>query len=125
MNFLARLLLKTTAMPKVDPNDTWVIFDKVKRETARKPYEDIRLAINAEINARKAAKRAKIEAERQAAKMKEVVAALAKEAQAEHVAAVADAINNSWIYGCQFRLGPTDVSAATAAFVAERRWIGL
>ena len=64
----------TKAMPRVDSNDTWVIFDTLKREKARKPYEDIYLAINAELNAEKAARRAKTEAERQAAMAKEKVA---------------------------------------------------
>jgi hypothetical protein len=51
-----------------------VLFDKLRREAKRQPLEDIRLAINAEINAGKAARRAKTEAEGRIAMAKEKVA---------------------------------------------------
>ena len=74
MDFLLSYYSTTKAMPRVDSNDTWVIFDTLKREKARKPYEDIYLAINAEINAGKAERRARTEAEWQAVMAKEKVA---------------------------------------------------
>ena len=82
-------------MPRFDPNDTWVMFDTLRRKTARKPCEDIRLAINAEINAEKAARRAKTDTEWQAAMAKEE-AARAMAAKAIVSARVWDDRPNPW-----------------------------
>jgi hypothetical protein len=49
----------------------WAEAKAKEREAARKPYEEIRLAITAEIEAGKAAKRAMTKAERQTATAKE------------------------------------------------------